>query len=55
MKEENLFCKLTRRIKATTDSNHNKPIAGNLLQRQFKVMSPNRYWVGDISAPQQAA
>lgn len=49
MKEENLFCKLIRRIKATTDSNHNKPIADNLLQRQFKVMAPNRYWVGDIS------
>jgi putative transposase len=49
MKEETLLCKLTRRIKATTDSNHNKPIAANLLQRQFKVRAPNRYWVGDIS------
>ena len=49
MKEQNLFCKLTRQVKATTDSNHNKPIADNLLQRQFKVMAPNRYWVGDIS------
>jgi transposase InsO family protein len=49
MKEENLFCKTAQRIKATTDSNHKKPIADNLLQRQFKVMVPNRYWVGDIS------
>ncbi len=49
MKEENLLCKLTRRIKATTDSNHNKPIVANLLQRQFKAMAPNHYWVGDIS------
>ena len=49
MKEENLVCKLTRRFKTTTHSNHNKPVAPNLLQRQFKVVAPNRYWVGDIS------
>jgi putative transposase len=44
-----LFCKTKRRFKVTTDSKHNKPIAPNLLERQFDVYSPDKYWVGDIT------
>ena len=44
-----LFCKTKRKFRLTTDSKHNKPIAPNLLQRQFHVAKPNRYWVGDIT------
>jgi putative transposase len=33
----------------TTDSNHNCPVAGNLLQRQFYAALPNQKWVSDIT------
>lgn len=38
-----------RRFRVTTDSNHNLPVAPNLLNRKFDVSSPNRFWVGDIT------
>jgi len=49
MNEANLVCKTKRKFKATTDSNHNKEVAPNLLDRKFKVSAANCYWVGDIS------
>ncbi len=36
-----------RRI-GTTDSRHNRPVAPNLLDRDFNADTPNRKWVGDI-------
>lgn len=36
-----------RRIR-TTDSNHNRPVAPNLLAREFHANAPNEKWVGDI-------
>ena len=33
----------------TTDSKHARPIAQNLLNREFAVMVPNRVWVTDIT------
>ena len=47
IRKAGLFCKTKRRFKATTNSKHNKPIAPNLLARQFKVSQPDRYYVGD--------
>lgn len=44
-----LRCKIKRKFKITTDSNHKLYIAPNLLQRQFYVDSPNRVWAGDIT------
>ena len=38
-----------RRFRITTDSDHNLPVAPNLLNRKFDVSSPNRFWVGDIT------
>jgi transposase InsO family protein len=38
-----------RRFKVTTDSNHDLPIAANLLNRQFTVDAPDKAWVGDIT------
>jgi putative transposase len=38
-----------RRFKVTTDSNHDLPIAPNLLDRQFNVAEPNKVWAGDIT------
>ena len=38
-----------RRFKVTTDSNHDVPIAPNVLNREFAVAEPDRVWVGEIT------
>jgi transposase InsO family protein len=38
-----------RPYRVTTDSNHRKPVATNLLDRRFMDWSPNQAWTGDIS------
>ena len=38
-----------RRFKVTTDSNHDQPIAPNLLNREFTVSEPDKVWPGDIT------
>jgi putative transposase len=42
-------CKQKRRFKATTYSNHNLPVADNLLNQQFQVSEANKVWVTDIT------
>ncbi len=42
-------CKQKRKFKATTDSRHSLPIADNILGQRFKVNSPNKAWVSDIT------
>lgn len=49
LKKAGLSCKTRRKFKITTDSKHDKPIAPNLLKRQFIVDRPDRYYVGDIT------
>ena len=49
MRKAGLFCKTKKRFKATTNSHHDKPIAPNLLDREFNVSQPDRYYVGDIT------
>jgi transposase InsO family protein len=49
IKSAGLFCKTKHRFKVTTDSRHNKPIAPNLLARQFDVENPDKYCVGNIT------
>jgi GGDEF domain-containing protein len=44
-----LACKTKRKFKATTNSNHNVPIAPHHLDRQFTVAEPNQTYVGDIT------
>jgi putative transposase len=36
-------------VPATTDSNHQHPVAGNLLDRDFAAPGPNRRWSCDIT------
>jgi len=36
-------------VSRDTNSKHNHPISPNLLQRQFNVMKPDQYWIGDIT------
>ena len=44
-----------RPYRVTTDSQHDQPIAPNVLERRFDGWQTNQAWVGDISVPQQAA
>jgi transposase InsO family protein len=49
MRALGLRAKAARKFKATTDSQHNLPVAENLLQRDFRATAPNQKWVGDIT------
>jgi transposase InsO family protein len=50
MKELNLRSCVSRTYKVTTtDSNHDQPVAPNLLNQQFKFSAPNQAWAADIT------
>ena len=49
MKELSIRSRIKRKFKTTTNSNHNKPVAKNLLDRNFKPTSPNDVWASDIT------
>lgn len=49
MKANDLFARRKRRFKLTTDSNHNYPIAPNMLEQDFKVSRKNQVWLSDIT------
>ena len=50
LKQLGLFVKMKRRFKVmTTDSNHNLPIAPNILNRDFYASKVDEKYVGDIT------
>jgi transposase InsO family protein len=49
MKKAGVSVKLRKKFKRTTDSNHNQPVAPNLLNRQFEVGRPDTVWCADIT------
>jgi transposase InsO family protein len=49
MREAGIAAKTARKFRCTTDSNHDLPVADNLLDRQFDPASPNASWVADIT------
>ena len=49
MREAGLSARRRRRVPKTTDSNHDFPIADNLLDRDFTATRPNEKWCSDIS------
>jgi putative transposase len=49
MQEEGLIARVRRRYKHTTMSEHDQPVAANLLDRQFAATAPNQRWVGDTT------
>lgn len=49
MKEHGIKSKRKIKWKATTNSNHNLPVAPNLLNQAFDISTPNTVWVGDIT------
>ena len=47
--EKGLFSRVKRRFVVTTDSSHNRPVADNLLDRDFVAEAANRKWAADIT------
>lgn len=45
----NLKVKMKKRYKNITDSNHNLPIAPNILNQDFYASFPNEKYIGDIT------
>jgi transposase InsO family protein len=50
MREAGIQAKTKRKFRHTTDSNHDRPVAENLLARDFAPSGPNQSWVADITA-----
>ena len=48
-RELGLRCKQKRKFKGTTNSNHDLPVAENLLDQTFAPTAPNQVWVTDIT------
>lgn len=49
MREDGLQARARKRFKCTTRSNHDQPVAANLLARDFTAAAPNQRWVGDTT------
>ena len=49
MQEDGLKARPRKRFKMTTMSDHDQPVAANLLDRQFDAQAPNQRWVGDTT------
>jgi transposase InsO family protein len=49
MREQGVTGQAKPRRRRTTDSNHSLPVAENLVNRDFKVTSPNQLWGSDIT------
>ena len=49
MRENGVTGQPKPRRKKTTDSNHNLPVAENLLNREFSVVAPDQVWASDLT------
>jgi putative transposase len=49
MQEQGLKARARKRFKATTMSDHDQPVAANLLNRDFHAAAANQRWVGDTT------
>ena len=49
MQEGGLKARTRKRFTLTTMSDHDQPVAANLLDRQFDAAAPNQRWVGDTT------
>ena len=49
MREEGLKGQIPKRFKQTTNSDHQDPIAANVLDREFTAAAPNHRWVSDTT------
>ena len=49
MQEEGLKAHQRKRYKGTTMSDHDHPVAANVLNQEFTAEAPNQRWVGDTT------
>jgi putative transposase len=49
MQADGLVARVRKRYRRTTMSEHDQPIAPNVLAQQFEAATPNRRWVGDTT------
>jgi len=49
MQEEGLVARARKRFKSTTMSDHDQPVAANLLDQRFEAGAANQRWVGDTT------
>ena len=49
MQAQGVVAKHRRKFRATTNSDHNLPVADNVLDRHFTPTAPNQVWVSDIT------
>ena len=49
MQEQSLVARVRRRYRCTTMSDHDQPVAPNLLARRLGAEGPNQRWVGDTT------
>jgi transposase InsO family protein len=49
MQEAGLVARARKRYKVTTMSDHDQPVAANLLAQRFDADAPNQRWVGDTT------
>jgi transposase InsO family protein len=49
MRQEGLRARPRKRFKCTPMSDHDQPVAANLLDRNFEATAPNQKWVGDTT------
>jgi transposase InsO family protein len=49
MREHGIVAKTRRKFRCTTDSNHDRPVAENVVNRRFEPEAENRVWAADIT------
>jgi putative transposase len=49
MRAAGMAAKTKRKFRQTTDSNHGRPVAPNVLARNFAPEEPNTAWVADVT------
>jgi putative transposase len=49
MNRAGVAAKTKRKFRCTTDSNHDRPVAENVVDRQFEPEAPDQVWTADIT------
>jgi putative transposase len=49
MREHGIAAKTKRKFRCTTDSNHDRPVAENVVDRRFEPATADRVWTADIT------
>lgn len=49
MREHGIAAKTKRKFRCTTDSNHGRPVAENVVNRDFEPTAADRIWTADIT------